>query len=80
MDKKGKVTDDDTVVTGVLPDNKLLSIDFYNTNNAELPSTGFDGENSVFMYYVPFGIAIAYMCAMPFINKKKKPQNNEKPA
>ena len=73
VDKKGNVIEDkNTIVTGVMVDNKTLSVDFYNTNYAELPSTGFDGENSVLMYYVPFGIATVYMCAMPFINRTKK--------
>jgi len=77
VDKRGNVTDEDTVLSGVLEDNKILEVDFYNTNYAELPSTGFDGENSVFMYYVPFGIATVYMCAMPFINRTKKPKKGD---
>ena len=77
VDRYGNVTDEDTVLSGVLVDNKVVEIDFYNTNYAELPSTGFDGENSVLMYYVPFGIATVYMCAMPFINRTKKPKKQE---
>ena len=77
VDKRGNVTDEDTVLSGVLEDNKILEVDFYNTNYAELPSTGFDGENSVLMYYVPFGIATVYMCAMPFINRTKKPKKQD---
>lgn len=77
VDRYGNVTDEDTVLSGVLVDNKVVEIDFYNTNYAELPSTGFDGENSVLMYYVPFGIATVYMCAMPFINRTKKPKKGD---
>jgi len=77
VDRYGNVTDEDTVLSGVLVDNKVVEIDFYNTNYAELPSTGFDGENSVLMYYVPFGIATVYMCAMPFINRTKKSKKGE---
>lgn len=77
VDRYGNVTDEDTVLGGVLRDSRVLEVDFYNTNYAELPSTGFDGENSVLMYYVPFGIATVYMCAMPFINRTKKSKKGE---
>lgn len=77
VDKRGNVTDEDTVLSGVLEDNKILEVDFYNTNYAELPSTGFNGENSVYMYYVPFGVATVYMCAMPFINRTKKSKKGD---